>query len=257
LALVRQEKLMKKIALIAFVLFAAGTGFIGCGKKNSGSVSASGPTVSVNSCQPGQVFSSTYGCLDQAHCQSGYGWVPSINSCQPGTPVSWNQIYGGNIGLRFGYHLERINRDNFAKLMREYGGFCDRYNIVNFWNERCTTYAHSGYVIIQATNQSATEVSVTIGAGANSPNNWMNPWLTIIGQTQSFQMMFRARVYPINNNTGVEIRAYGLSGVNMWNAVNDQSLIIYAQNNRLVDNRMETEVYYRGGFIGSAPVERY
>ncbi|MCM2281373.1 MAG: hypothetical protein NDI61_05945 [Bdellovibrionaceae bacterium] len=237
--------------------FTAGT-FTACGNKNKNSVAATPvaapPPSGANACLAGQVYTSSYGCLDRAHCRDGEGWVPTIGQCVAGTPITWNQAHGGTATLRWGHALMTIHRDTFEQLMREYGGFCDQYT----WNwgaANCENYSDEGYIIIQASNSSATEVQITIGAGASAPYSQFDYWSAFTGTNASFPMQFRGTVYAVNAGTGMEIRAQ--MPTRSWTQFSGQGLSIYIPTGRITDNVLNAEISYLNQPLATAPVERY
>ncbi len=250
---------MKYLVAVFAILLAANT-FVGCGKKKAGSAVAPAPAPLPNqvpnNCNPGQVFNTTYGCLDRIGCPEGQGWVPTIQRCEGGQLITFDQIYGGAVARRWGYPLQQINRNTFEQLMRDYGGFCGQYTW-NFGSYDCKTYSNAGYVIIQTASSGGAELNMTIGAGTSTPYSVYDYWTAYNGGNQHFQMQFRAQVYPINNSQGFEFRSNGLAGTRSWNAVYDQSIRGVVNTGSLSSSSFTVELYYKGQLFGRAPVELY
>lgn len=248
---------MRTLIVFLSVLTVMAGAMIGCGGKKGGSpaVAVTPAAVSgVSSCLAGQVYHSSYGCLDRAHCQESYGWVPTLQRCEAGTPVTWDNAYGGTATLRWGASLQGIHRDTFEQVMREYGGFCDQYTW-NWGNARCSAYSSKGYIILQATNANSTELQITIGAGASEPYYQSDYWSAFVGTNASFPMQFRGQVYTVNNGAGLEIRAQTPS--RPWSQMNGQGLTIYIENGRVTDSVLNAEIHYISQPLATAGATRY
>lgn len=247
---------MRYFALILLALSITAAGMTGCGKKSgtpAATPAAAVPIVGAGTCLAGQVYHSTYGCLDRAHCYEGQGWVPTLNHCEAGTPITWDQTFGGTATHRWGYALQGISRRIFEQLMREYGGFCDLYT----WNwgaADCDSYSSKGYIIIQTSGPSATQAQITIGAGASAPYYQHDFWSAYMGADASFPMQFRATVSPSNNSLGLDFRAQLPS--RSWSQTGGH-LQVYVETGRLTDNVLNAEISYMNQPFATAPAERY
>lgn len=246
---------MRYLLMFMFALSITAGAVTGCGKKGGGAaaIPAPAPVAGVGACLAGQVYHASYGCLDRAHCQETYGWVPTLQRCEPGQSVTWDQSFGGTATMRWGFALQNINRGVFEQLMREYGGFCDLYTW-NLGDGKCSRYSSKGYIIIQATNASANQAQITIGAGATAPYYQYDFWSAFTGANASFPMQFRATVSAINNSEGLEFRAQLPSRA--WSQTGSH-LQIYIENGRLTDNVLNTQVHYMNQQMATAPAERY
>lgn len=246
--------------IIIALSFVTAVSFTACGKKGGGDsgggavarVPGTTGVVPTAQCTAGMVQTS-FGCLERLHCPIGSGWYPPENRCVSGTIVNYNQVNGQNPGLRWGFSLQHINRDQFEALMRDFGGFCDQYTW-NFGTAKCDNYSNAGFVIIEVNNADATEAQITIGAGASSPTSYYDPYL---GGSQYYPMHVRAMVYKINANTGIEFRGTGIAGTRSWNAQFDQGIVVVSESSLLTANKFKADLYYRGVKFADAPVERY
>ncbi len=223
---------MKYFILTAVIFVAAS--FAACGGGGGGgggvtyvpSATAPGVSGSVNpenpaGCSLGQVYSPSYGCLDQGSCAGNNGWSPSTNTCVPGTLITAAILSGTNgTGSYFGA-LTITNQTAFQKLL-QYAGLCNPYWVgVNYGSWSCATWTNGGgFVQIQVlggTTAQATNVTMVIGAG--SVNSAQSPgWATLMptAQSQSYiAWSTQATEVLYNNSAGMQI-------VSVYNGVNQE-----------------------------------
>ena len=256
---------MKKVLIYSFTILAAFA--IGCDKKKGGTPATTPTTTTtttgIGNCYPGQVYNTTHGCLDQGGCANGQGRVPNNGSsqagqCVSGTVVTANDVYG-NTNFRFGKSLAITDRNTFEQLMKEYGGFCDPPNFF-YWTigpnpYDCDSYSSAGYIIIQTNSASPSQVSITVGAGADSPTG--NSYYGWYSSNLLYNMQFNAEYYDINSSEGFELRSSGLFGTRSWNAVYSNSFRVKAEDGRLSEDSFYVDLYYKGTRFARALVERY
>jgi hypothetical protein len=215
-----------------------------CGNSNSGGgtitpVPGAGGVagMSISSCQVGQVYTTTYGCLNQYNCQSGYGYSSSAG-CVPGTVVTTNLIYGGSAASSFGGTLQITNSDQYKKLL-QYSGMCNPYWVGWNWGSySCDSWTNGAALVIDSFSSTGM-VNMAIRAGGN--------WSTGYGAQQLSQT---ATAQPYNNNAGVAI-----IGVNYNNQ--DVGLRVISTNGTLSSSSLSVTLYYQQVPFATATLQRY
>lgn len=163
--------------------------------------------------------------------------------------------YGYQYGLaanRVGGPLEAIGADALAQILGQYGGMCANNGWNNYpgqlnwsatfgsWN--CRQYTQAGGIRI-VFDRSGTLAHITLIAGSNNYG----------GQ----QLRFEGRVYPINNSTGMLIRASGVGMTGSWSAQYDQGLEITVQQGTAASVTMQGTITYRGRHLADVHLYRF
>lgn len=207
-----------------------------------------GPTVTAQSCQVGQVFSTEHGCMfTSERCSSNEGWIPGQFMCAPGTLVTEEIKYGRpSVGGRFIGTMTIINQQQFNLLLR-YSGRCEPYQIgIYLGSARCSHWTSQGYIQMNvfgpAINGGITDVNLTIGAGSTSPygiNPYGNSQYYWNNSNLSLTVSQQARVFDYNNSQGMQIVAINYSG-------QDLGLRMVIESGRLSSSQFQAAVYFQG-----------
>ncbi len=245
---------------------------IGCDKKKGGEPATTPTTpvttVSISDCSVGQIYNSTYGCLDQGGCDNGKGRVPEdassgAGTCVSGTTVTASDVFGSS-KVRWGASLNITSKSTFRQLMKEYGGFCDPpgwYYYVGPNPNDCEYWHDAGFIVIQAGAGNSTNfVTVNVGAGSGEPNgSAITGYNRIYYGYGSFLdyygMSFNTEYYDVNASTGFELRSHGLFGTQSWNAVYGDSFKVRVESGRLDDSSYYVELWYKNSRFATATME--
>ena len=245
---------MKYILTLTLIL--VGFGFIACSKKGGDAGSppppvTSAPATSACSCGVGNVFSTELGsCLMRGACPNGYGYNSQQQNCVVGQVVTAESCPAAAGSRRkFGYALQNINRSQFELLLR-YARVCDPYLIGwNFGSARCENYSDAGFVIIETTGSGNT-ATITIGAGASSPDSYGNTLGYFYGGNAYVSLSLQTQVRMINDNHGTEFVGVDLAG-------KDMGFRARSENGLLTSSSLPVDITYQGVSIGSAPTQAY
>jgi hypothetical protein len=253
---------LKKFSAVALLAIGAAFAFTACGSSDGGggTVAAvpapvgtgpTGPGVVANTCQIGQVFVTTYGCLAQQSCQAGYGWLPGENRCLTGTLVTEDVKFGTAYGVKFFGSLQVTNANQF-KLLLQNAGYCDnpfffywgtgqeQYDC-NYWVNR------GGFIDLRSFGTATTALwNMTIGAGTSNPNTWQ-PYYTNTGYKSVSQ---QARAVDYNNSAGMQLVGVSSGG-------GEVGLRIRTDNGRPESNSFVLEVVYQNVVFAKATVSKY
>lgn len=227
---------MRALIYIQILFFVVGA-FVGCGDKKSGG-SARTPTPS-NVCQIGQVYNSQYGCLSQGTCPSGYGYVPSTNQC-----VAAQTNYPTHSGsLLWGQRMQITNSGVYKQFLKD-NWVCDYYNIANWGTADCDAWDSTADVYLGASSTTLpTNGSATIVA-------YSDMW----GMTSGgYQLPISGTIYPINTNSGFELRTTGGTFTPSYNSY----IQVIADPGTLTSNQIAIRLLYQGTEFGRATVNRF
>ncbi len=112
---------MKRIVLLLLASISLGLGSIGCGSKSSSTATPPATDPGINGggpwsqCQPWQVYTTQFGCLNPGSCPSGYGYNPGDARCYRGTIGS--EIPQGT----WDEGISVVNISKFQKMIKDLG----------------------------------------------------------------------------------------------------------------------------------------
>lgn len=207
-----------------------------------------GPTVTAQSCQVGQIFSTEHGCMFASErCAANQGWVPAQFICAPGTLVTEEIKYGRPAaGGRFFGSMSISNQEQFNLLLR-YSGRCEPYQIgIYLGSARCSHWTSQGYIQLNVfgpiVNGGVTDVNLTIGAGSTAPygiNPYGNSQYYWTNTSASLTVSQQARVFEYNNSQGMQIVATNYAGT-------DLGLRLVVDSGHLSSSQFQARVYFQG-----------
>lgn len=241
---------MKRLLVfVSTIGLAATMTFVGCGKNSDGTSPA--PTVGFlgQNCVYGQVVASDGTCLNTTGCTNlgaNYGFDPRVNQCVAGSQIGGGFLQTGSGDYPFGAPLNITNAGVLQQMVSDFTGQCTVHWLLGGPNYSMVTQA--AFVDIHMSSQTQQIVSVTIGAGASSPQLGY-PYMP---------MSFQAQVYPINSSAGMQLVANGSAGSCNWNAVGANGLnIIVNQGTFSTATSMAATLTYKGSQFATATIQYY
>jgi hypothetical protein len=248
---------MKRALLLILSVFALSG--VGCGSKSSGGAAvppATDPGAYAGSqCQPWQVYSTTYGCLNPGNCGVGYGYSPTAGGCVPGTVPSAITSGSWDNGITV-TNVAKL-REMLSDLGRCYQSNCPTANWaylalqvsennqvgigqVNGWQQAVPGYNHSSAYHIQA------------GYNYGAPQS-----------RQARVTLYTAGTYGYNNNLSFTSSAYPseggfemrVNGVGHTYAYNERITFkfSYATADRL---QLGVQVIYKGVVVAQGTINK-
>jgi hypothetical protein len=242
--------------------------FAACGKKGGPTAATpgygpSGTNVDIRSCQVGQVYSPTHGCLNRNSCQEGYGWIPGESYCIAGTVVTEEIKFGTSYGARFfgGMHIHNTHQFD---LLLKYAGLCDPYWVGwNFGYYKCSYWSSKGgFVDVSFFNggfsggtTSLNSANLFIGAGTSNPymfnpNNYSFSLYGLTSSTPYIGFSNQAKVVDYNNSSGMQVIAIGMSG-------HDIGLRAVVETGRPSSSSLVMKLFYQSVHFATVNAERY
>lgn len=253
---------MKRTLLLIIASLSLGLTAVGCGSKSSGGGAATTPTPTdpgVNGgtqCQPWQVYTTQFGCLDPGVCPSGYGYNPADGRCYRGTVGSQVPVGNWDNGITV------VNISKFQRMLRDLG---------RCYMSNCPT-ASWAYLSLQISEGSYW------GAGANGGWQWAVPGynqssafhtqfgynygapqarraqINLLTATAYYgnrsNIQFVSSVYP--TETGFKMVVYGVSHTA---AYNDRIKFNFTYLN--VDkSQLQVEITYQGELVAEGTIDR-
>lgn len=207
----------------AILLLGFAASLTACPDKKSGGSNVVGGTQMA--CPAGQLYVPQYnGCFPINNCPAGFAFVQQVNQCLPGTAGGVTNLPGGaytNKPTRYAVWDGRIQFTNpslYTEVLKSWN-VCDMGTIFWTWDigvNNCHTWDDFANIRFEVQNYSGTGLATLPGPLART---------TIIAANQYGSMLaleyprapYAEYLYPINGNTGFEMRSQGAHGTYGYN----------------------------------------
>lgn len=219
---------MKRTLLLIIASLSLGLTAVGCGSKSSNN-SATTPTptdpgvTGGSQCQPWQVYTTQFGCLDPGVCPSGYGYNPADGRCYRGTVASqvpsgiWdNGITVTNI-TQFQKMLRDLNRCYMSNCPSASWAYLSLQITDNSFYGAGTSGTGGWQHLIPGYDQSSayhTQYGYNYGA-PHAREGRINLMTSTAYYGSSSNIQFTSTVYPTEN--GFKMVVYGVSHTAAYN----------------------------------------
>jgi hypothetical protein len=216
-----------------------------CGSNNNGGSATpvpgvgGGPGSAITTCQVGQIYHSSYGCMNQYNCPSGQGYAANVG-CVAGTVVTSSMIYGGAYSTRLGGTIS-ITNTQLYKNMLMYSGMCGQ-NIswlsYNIGYANCDSWMNGAALILESFDSTGM-VNMRIQSGGN--------WTT---GYSSMSLSSRGTVKPYNNSAGMVVLGVAYTG-------QDNGLRVISENGTMNSSTASVTLTYQGATFATGTIQRF